>query len=65
MSAPTSVRPSPKLPRVKRIEQLARRAEEIQFRGYTDEPAVPELLALVQEMAREMHRMAHALDGVV
>lgn len=68
MSTSTPVRPSAQLPRAKRIENLARRAEKLEH------PTHPtlyishrerELTALVAEMAREMFRMAHALDGVV
>lgn len=67
MSLPTSrvmANPSAPLPRVKRIEALSRRAEDLQF--ISDRDAQLEVaVSLVAEMAQEMFRMAHAMDGVM
>lgn len=61
---PAPVRPSPKLRRIERVEILARRAEELQHEKQPD-VQLRALTDLVAEMARELYRLAHALDGVV
>jgi hypothetical protein len=63
-SALVTDRPDPKLPRVKRVEALARRAEAAALEPQPD-IQLQCLAAVTAEMARELYRMAHALDGVV
>ena len=58
------VRPDPKLPRVKRVEALARRAEAAALERQPD-IQLQCLAVVVAEMGRELYRMAYALDGVV
>lgn len=64
MSTSVAFQPSTSRYRVERIKHLSRCAEELQLLTPDTAETAP-LMDLVTEMARELYRIAHALDGVV